>query len=133
MKYIIIDTSSILFSLKYKKNVFEVIKTKYISNYKIIISNGIINELARLSKSRSKLSLIAKMALLLISKIRQNERKVFIYRRSNINVDTWILNISNNLKNIDVITNDTELAKKINKKNKILKISKQGILRDFNK
>ncbi|MEM3875812.1 MAG: hypothetical protein QXP35_01940, partial [Candidatus Micrarchaeaceae archaeon] len=118
MKYIIIDTSSILFGLKYKKNVFEVIKTKYISNYKIFISKGIINELARLSKSKSKLAVIAKMALLLIYKIRQNERKVFIYKRSNINVDTWILNISNDLKNIDIITNDTNLAKKIHKKNK---------------
>lgn len=132
MKYIIIDTSSILFALKYNKNIFEIIKTKYLSNYKIIISKGIINELTRLSKTRSKLKLSATIGLIIINKIKEKERKIFIYKRSNINVDKWILDISNKFKNIIVITNDTELAEKLYHNNiEIFKISKQGILKNF--
>ena len=134
MKYIIIDTSSILFALKYNKNIFEIIKTKYLSNYKIIISKGIINELTRLSKTRSKLKLSATISLVIINKIKEKERKIFIYKRSNINVDKWILDTSNKFKNIIIITNDTELAKKLYNNNKeIFKISKQGILKSFKK
>ncbi len=132
MKYIIIDTSSILFALKYNKNIFEIIKTKYLSNYKIIISKGIINELTRLSKTRSKLKLSATISLVLINRIKEKERKIFIYKRSNINVDKWILDTSNKFKNIIIITNDTELAKKLYNNNiEIFKISKQGILKNF--
>jgi rRNA-processing protein FCF1 len=90
MRYIIIDTSSILFGLRFNKNVFEIVRETYISNYKLVISKGIINELKRLSLAKSRLARNAKLALSIISLIKENERKIFIYKDSNINADNWI-------------------------------------------
>ncbi|MCL5106333.1 MAG: PIN domain-containing protein [Candidatus Marsarchaeota archaeon] len=139
MNYIIIDTSSILFGLKFNKNVFEIVKERYIGNYKIIISRSIINELERLSSAKSRLALNAKLALSIISLIKENERKVFIYKDSNINTDKWISSMLGSLSNLVIVTNDTQLAKALSDKSKtyinksadIFKITKQGVLKKF--
>ena len=143
MNYIIIDTSSMLFGLRYNKNIFELIKTKYLSNYKIIISKGILNELTYLSKYNSELALNAKAAIQIINSLTQTQSKVFIYEKSSINVDSWILRASRKFDNSIIITNDTKLAEELkkikdkesketeNKTTKIYKLSKQGILRQF--
>ena len=139
MRYIIIDTSSILFGLRFNKNVFEIVRETYISNYKLVISKGIINELKRLSLAKSRLARNAKLALSIISLIKENERKIFIYKDSNINADNWILSMLGNFSNLVVITNDTQLAKTLSNKSKtyinksadIFKITKQGVLKKF--
>ena len=139
MRNIVIDTSSILFGLKFNKNVFEIIKKEYISNYKIILSKSIINELLRISKTKSKVAFNARTALSIISLIKENERKVFIYKASNINVDKWILELPERFPDLIIITNDTLLAKKLlndnkinrNKNIRLFKLTKQGILKKF--
>ncbi|MGC8649152.1 MAG: hypothetical protein ACP5UN_02960 [Candidatus Micrarchaeia archaeon] len=119
---IIIDTSSILFGFAYNKNIFETIKINY-PNCKIIISKGIIRELTNISKSTGKRGMSAKTALKSI------KHSNFVIEEEDGNVDEWIYNRAQQI-NAKVITNDTELIKRLKYVNiNCAKMTMSGVLK----
>ncbi|MGC8479122.1 MAG: hypothetical protein ACP5M9_00420 [Candidatus Micrarchaeia archaeon] len=125
---LIIDTSSILFGLKYKNNVFEIISNndKYFS-HTIVISKGVLLELKRFSKSSKSLKKEAVMALEIV-KDTVNKKRLII-NKSESYVDKWILNYATKNK-AQVCTNDIKLKKQLKHNGiTVISISKSGILR----
>lgn len=126
MRYVIIDTSSMLFGFSYNRNVFET-ATRQFSDCKPLVSRGIVNELTRLSANKGKNGLRARVALLELKAKKINVDNISIHP------DKWILDTAIKNRNYLVITNDTVLARKLARARiKTFKISKSGILREFN-
>ena len=100
---IIIDTSSILFALSKKVDVFESAQTELAM--KPLVSKGILTELSRMSKGSGKKARDAKVALAMIK-----AHKVEV-NPDNKYVDSWIL--SQATSGMAVCTNDTELRKSL--------------------
>jgi rRNA-processing protein FCF1 len=122
---VIIDTSSILFGFSYNRNVFETAIDKF-PGYGMLISRGIVKELTRMSTNTGKKGLRARVALLELKAKKINVDNISIHP------DKWILDTSLKNKGNIVITNDTALASKLhNSKVKVYKISKSGVLKDF--
>jgi rRNA-processing protein FCF1 len=125
LKYLIIDTSSMLFGFSYNRNVFDTAKEQF-PGYKMLISKGIINELTRLSANRGSKGLRARIALLELK-----AKKIDVDNIS-IHADKWILDTAIKNSNSIVVTNDSALAAKLSRaKAKVYKISKSGMLRNF--
>ena len=107
---IIIDTSSLLFSVKNKCDIILKVSQQF-NNAQIAISDGILRELKGLSSGNSNLSIIAKTTMEILK-----NKKVKVYN-NNEYVDQWIYKhaIENKIKGISqlIITNDTEVYKKI--------------------
>lgn len=127
MRYIIIDTSSILFGFSYNRNVFETVRERF-PEYKPLVSKGIARELSRISSNKGERGVKARVALLELKAKKIDVDNISIYP------DKWILDKA--LKNRDciVVTNDSALARKLAlSKVRIYKMSKSGKLRIFNK
>lgn len=114
-----------LFGFSYNRNVFETAKQQF-PGYKMLVSKGIIKELTRLSANKGSKGLRARIALLELK-----AKKIDVDNIS-IHADKWILDTAIKNRNSVVVTNDTALAAKLSRaKLKTYKISKSGILRNF--
>lgn len=123
MAFVIVDTSSILYGLAYGKDVFEAVARDF-HGRKQVISRGVIRELLKISKNRGKKGSDARAAL---SVIRYKNLDV---DNSNNSVDSWILGKSLEHPNTVVITNDTELHKRLKAEGVLaLKLTKAGVLK----
>ncbi|MCL5430530.1 MAG: hypothetical protein M1504_03580 [Candidatus Marsarchaeota archaeon] len=123
MPYVIIDTSSILFGFKYRKDVFDIARYK-LTGSKLMISRGVLRELNRLSQNKGKKGATARAALLTIK-----YKKIEI-DNNNAVVDKWILSVARKLAGPVVITNDTELSMRLKALDvKCLKLTRDGLLK----
>lgn len=126
MRYVIIDTSSMLFGFTYNRNVFERAREQF-PGYKLLVSSGIIKELTKISSNKGSKGLRARVALLELKAKKINVDNISVYP------DKWILDTSLKNKESVVITNDSALARKLKLgKVRTYKISKSGVLRIFN-
>lgn len=100
---IIIDTSSILFALSKKVDIFDSVRIELAM--KPLVSRGVLNELSRMSKGSSRKASDAKVALAMIKKYRVDVSNDSTY------VDSWILSQAG--PGIAVCTNDTALRKSL--------------------
>jgi rRNA-processing protein FCF1 len=107
---IIIDTSSLLFSVKNKCDIILKVSQQF-NNAQIAISDGILRELKGLSSGNSNLSIIAKTTMEILK-----NKKVKVYN-NNEYVDQWIYNhaLENKTQGIGqvIVTNDTEIYNRI--------------------
>lgn len=109
MKKIILDTNMLLVPSQFKVDVFNEIKEIVEGEIAFIITNSIKRELEKISKSGSKDSPAAKVALDMIEK-----NDVEIVNAKGKNTDEEIVNLVD--KNIIVATNDKLLQKKLKDK-----------------
>ncbi|MGI0141606.1 MAG: PIN domain-containing protein [Candidatus Micrarchaeales archaeon] len=122
MKSVIIDTSSILFGLANKVDPFQSIKESFPS-YKIVVSSGIIKELAVISGSRKKEKVQAKIGLALMKKHEVEVVKGDEY------VDRWIIKHSGGFDTV-VCTNDVVLKQKLKAIGaRVVSVAQSGMLR----
>ncbi len=123
MVYVIIDTSSILFGISCKKDVFQIAERDFPSA-DVLISAGILRELSGISRNMGKRGASAKTA---IESLKYKKVDVDNNTRS---VDSWIHAKSQQYPHAVVITNDTALYKKLKASNiRALKLTKSGLLR----
>ncbi len=123
MDFLIIDTSSIVFGFSNKKDVFEIAHSRFPA-YGILISAGILGELSKIARNRGGKGSGAKTA------IESLKFKKVNVDNSTGSVDSWIYAKSQEYPHSVVITNDTELYKKLKTSNiKCLKLTKAGLLR----
>jgi rRNA-processing protein FCF1 len=121
--YVIIDTSSIVFGLSNRKDVFET-ASNTLPRTKPLISKGIINELTKISKNRGRKGASARVALQLI-----HSRGIRV-ERSEAGADIWILTFSKIHRDTVVITNDSTLARRLKSIGvQTLKVTKSGLLK----
>lgn len=120
MEGIIVDTSSILFGLSNRIDIFS--RAKEQLNLNPVISAGIIRELDLISKSKKSEHKYAKIALAMIEK-----HNITIEDESSY-VDKWILK---NAKRFgSVCTNDMKLKKELKSRGiETYTLSRDGILR----
>ena len=117
----IIDTSSIIFSLVNGNDIFDEIENT--NEYYPIISKGVILELKKFAVSRTKLRPLAVVA---INSIKKHKIEI---NYSTLYVDKWILELANS-KKYSVCTNDIKLKKKLRNMNiRTLSVTKTGTLR----
>ncbi len=123
LEYVIIDTSSILFGFSNNKDAFDIAR-RHFPDHALLISKGVINELSKISRNTGKKGASAKIA---IEALRYKKVDV---DNSTRGVDSWIYAKSQQYPHSVVITNDTELYKKLKSSNiKSLKLTKSGLLR----
>lgn len=123
MALAIVDTSSIIFALSNRKNVFEALKSR---GYTPCISRGITRELRGMSLGRGRNASLARIALLEVK-----AKGINIYP-ANYYPDKWILSAASRHSGSMVVTNDTALARKlVGLGIGVLKVSKEGILKRF--
>lgn len=122
MQYVIIDTSSILFSLSFRKDAFSIAERRF--HALPLISKGVIRELRGISTNRGKKGQTARTAL---SLIRVKKVKV---DNDNGNVDSWVYRTAAKGKACAVVTNDTALFRRVKLSNRnVFKLSKNGLLK----
>ncbi len=122
MRYIVIDTSSIIFGLSNGKDAFKA-ANESADGYVPIISKGIINELKEISERGSKFSKFANTALLLII-----EWRIDIVNNQSA-VDDWIAEAAKK-EGYAVCTNDMELKRALKKARiRVFSITRSGLLR----
>ncbi len=120
MDSIIVDTSSILFALSSKVDIFNAIKEEL--NFEPVISKGVVNELKKISSGSKANGKYAKVALQLIEKYHIKTDPDSKY------VDDWILSIAKEHENF--CTNDTKLRNALKGKGaRVYVISRSGELR----
>lgn len=120
--YVIADTSSILFAMAQRKNLFALISEE-IPGAKILISRGVIAELDKLSKSKRKNSRDARASLLALASASLEIAEDSSY------VDEWIASEFEKRKCI-VITNDAILRRRLRRYGaRTLSVSVGGRLR----
>lgn len=123
MRYVIIDTSSILYGFSYNRNVFETARERF-PGRKLLVSRGIVRELNAKASNKGEKGLRARIALLELKAKKINVDNI------SINADKWILNTALKNKGSIVITNDTALAESlVLAKAKVFKMSQSGILK----
>ena len=119
---IILDTSSILFAMSQKKDIFEAISEEY-PGREIVLSTGIFSELRKLASTKKKNARDASAALVLL------KHKRFATEDDDSYVDDWILRESGRTGTV-VCTNDTALRGKLRGKGvKTISMSIGGRLR----
>ena len=122
MARVIIDTSSILYGISFRKDIFAIAAMRFPGST-MIISKGVLRELSGISKGNGRRGADAMAALALI-------------RVKNVKVDTdsgtadsWALRSARH-NNFIVITNDTALLRRIKQINpNVFKLSKSGAIR----
>ena len=123
MVFLIIDTSSIVFGFSNRKDVFEIARIRF-PGYGMLISAGVLNELSKLAGNRGQKGAGAKTAIEALK-----YKKVDVDNNTG-SVDSWIYAKSREYPHTVVITNDTELYKKLKSANiNCLKLTKAGLLR----
>ena len=110
MKKIILDTNFLTLPHQFKIDIFSEIDRIMEENYELFTLDSVINELNKLSESKGKDAVAAKIGLKLIK-----EKKIKVIDTKEKNVDKTIVSISN--KDTIVATNDKILRKKLNDKN----------------
>ncbi len=121
MKYTLIDTSSILFGLRFKKDAIAATAAQL--PLKPAVSRGVLRELRGISLNRGKRGSAAKTALVLL------ERKTLKVYADTGNVDQWLL-LQATKDGTPVVTNDTKLIKMLVAKGIVsFKVSKSGLLK----
>ncbi|MEM3281803.1 MAG: hypothetical protein QW591_01670 [Candidatus Micrarchaeaceae archaeon] len=119
---IILDTSAMVFSMRNRIDIFDVVRERF-PGHAILISEGIIKELERFSRSKQR---IGKYAKLLLMNIRRSDIKI---DKDNGYVDSWILKAASESQGI-VCTNDIALKRKLEANGiKVFSISRKGLLR----
>lgn len=122
----LVDTSSILFALKYRKDAFQLI-SEQLPVCSPAISRGIMREIQGISGNAGKRGAEARAALAALK-----SKNVKVYN-INVNVDTWLLRQAKRTHDI-VITNDTELAARLSYFGvNCFKVSRSGRLRRYPK
>ncbi|MDE1851583.1 MAG: hypothetical protein KGH69_02760 [Candidatus Micrarchaeota archaeon] len=104
MDYVILDTSSILFSASNKHDIFAAIMERY-PKHSIMVSEGVLKELKRLSSGRSKHAKYAAVAISLLN--RYASIKV---ANNSTYVDKWIIREASKLGAV-VCSNDIKLKR----------------------
>lgn len=121
----IVDTSSILFGIGNRKDVFAAVSIAFPSS-RISISKGVMAELKGISHNMGKRGKEAKTSLELLKRKYKN---IKVYDNST-NVDQWILGKALADADCVVVTNDTALSKQIKSKGiRCLKLTRSGLLR----
>ena len=122
MRYLILDTSSMLFGFSNNRNVFDIATSEF-PGCRPLVSAGIIRELEGISQNRGKKGACARIALMEI-----RAKKIEI---DNINgADGWILEKARRNRGSVVVTNDTPLAKRLLRfGTNVMKISRNGMLK----
>lgn len=110
MKRIILDTNFLTIPHQFKVDIFEEIDELMEEDYEITTLDCIVEELKRMSKSKSKDAVAAKVGLDLIKK-----KKVKVIKTSEKKVDKVILEMAD--KDTVVATNDRVLRQKLKNKN----------------
>ena len=97
MDFIIVDTSSIRFGFSNKKDAFEIVK-RYFPVKQLLVSKGVLRELAGISMNKGKRGASAKAAL---EAIRYKKIEV---DSNNADVDSWVCNAARRYPHSVVIT-----------------------------
>ncbi len=119
---IIVDTSSIIFGLSKKHDVFGKLAERF-PGYGISISQGIMNEIKGIAGGSGRYSKSAKVALELIKKNKSIE-----IDGSRKYPDDWMVDKAS--EDMIICTNDTALKKRLREKGAaVISISINGILR----
>lgn len=123
MRFAILDTSSILFGFSNMKDTFEIVKERF-PGRGILVSKGVLRELAGISLNRGRRGTSARAAL---EAIRYKKIEV---DNDNKDVDPWVVAAARRYPHSVVITNDTELYKKLKNINiESFKLTKDGHLK----
>lgn len=104
MPTVIPDTSSIIFAVSNKRDIFAALRERY-PGYTITLSEGIVGELRKLSSGRSKYAKYAAVAISLLS--RYENIKV---AKNSTYVDKWIIREASKLGAV-VCSNDIKLKR----------------------
>jgi rRNA-processing protein FCF1 len=123
LRYVIVDTSSILFGFANRKSAFDAARAEL--GESCLVSKGIINELTSISKRKGIRGGAAKAALWELSL-----KRIKIDANSKY-PDSWIRQRVDQPGIGAVITNDTKLASAIKRKILVFKLSREGKLRKF--
>ena len=122
-RFVIIDTSSILFGMSNRKDVFDIARA-HLPGYQMLISKGVIRELRGISQNMGRRGAGAKAALEAIK-----YKKVHVDNNTT-DVDDWILSKAIGYPGSVVITNDTGLSKRLRSNSvEMRKLTKDGSLR----
>ena len=121
-KFVIVDTSSIIFGLSKKHDVFSALE-EHFPGYSLLIPQGIMNEIKGIASGNGRYAKYAKAALEVIK--RNNKIEV---SRSMSYPDSWILASSSKAE--AVCTNDMALKRELRKKGaQVLSMAINGKLR----
>ena len=122
MQELIVDTSAIVFAAENSVDVFASILDQ-LPGYDILISKGVVNELERLSGSKTRKGRAAKLGLRIL-----RAHTVTVLKDESY-VDSWIGKESARRK-CDVCTNDRALKERLRRlKVRVVSVSPKGILR----
>ena len=122
---VIIDTSSILFSFEYRKDVFGIVEAEF-PHATMSISRGVLRELAAAALNKGRKGAAARTALLAVK-----SKKLKVYN-NNGHVDAWIVGMARaSGGKVAIVTNDTLLVKRLHSFQglRISKLSNDGRLR----
>ncbi len=125
MKAALIDTSSILFALRYRKDLFERLGEQF-PDCKPVISRGVVGELKAMGANRGKRGALARLALMMLK-----SKKVEIHNIG-IDPDRWIQRQAARSRGRMVVTNDSELARKASAIGaRCFKVSRSGSIKRY--
>ena len=121
-KSVIVDTSSIIFGLSKKHDVFSALEERF-PGHSLLISQGILNEIKGIASGNGRYAKYAKTALEII-----NRNKKVEVSRSMAYPDSWILESSSKAE--AVCTNDIALKRELrNNGATVLSVAINGKLR----
>ncbi len=121
-KFVIVDTSSIIFGLSKKHDVFSALEDRF-PRHSLLISQGILNEIKGIASGNGRYSKYAKVALGIVKKNGHIE-----ITGSRKYPDDWMLD--NASEGAVICTNDSALKVKLRKEGAtVVSISINGVLR----
>jgi len=110
MKTIILDTNFLTIPFQFKLDIFDQINKLMEEEFEIVVLDGTVKELQKLSQSKSEDATAAKIGLDLIKR-----KNLKIIGTNQDNVDSTIVRLAD--ENTIVATNDKELRQKLKLKN----------------
>lgn len=123
MRTVILDTSSIVFSISNKRDIFAALEARY-PGCQVALSEGVIKELKKLSSGRSKYAKYAAVAISLLN--RYASIKV---AKNSTYVDKWIIREASKLGAV-VCSNDAKLKRALRARGiTVISVSRDGSLR----
>ncbi|MGC8730314.1 MAG: DUF188 domain-containing protein [Candidatus Micrarchaeia archaeon] len=129
MARIIIDTSSLLFGMRFNKSVVDIAKESF-PDYELLIPKAVISELLQISSNRGNRGAEARAILSILGykNITDKNNNVKVHKHNQEYADKWIL--SNAAAEDIVVTNDTKLLVKLLSSHiRVLRVSIDGKLR----
>lgn len=121
MKLAIIDTSSILFGFSNRKNVFEAASD--LRGYSLLVVAAVIRELRWRARNKGALGAAARTALLEL-----RYKNIKVASKAAGDADAEILRAARKHKGSAVITNDTELSKRLRGMADVFRLNLDGRL-----